>query len=83
MHKFIINQSNKTKMKKILFSMLLVCSLIACNDSKTRTTSSSSLKKRLISNVKYPDITRIQELDTIYHLGDTMYFNSSQFIIKR
>lgn len=61
--------------------MLLVCSLIACDDTKTIRTSSS--KKRLISSVKYPDITRIEELDTIYHLGDTMYINGSQYTIKR
>ena len=62
-------------MKKII---VIICSIymLSCDED-------THLRKRIISNVKYPDITNVVELDTIYHVGDTLFLNQTQYIIKR
>lgn len=63
-------------MRKILTLLIMIVLITSCDGL-------NSTRKRLLVNKEFPDITKVQEMDTIYHIGDSIYENKTIYYIKR
>lgn len=70
-------------MKKLILFLIIMAVIISAGILLSSCQQQSSTVKRMLINRNYSDIKMITDIDTMYHIGDTVYMNESYYIIKR